>query len=169
MDHIFTHPSADGHLSCIHANVNSALVNKGAPGSPPKASPPQSYTLPGGALQLPAAVHSGGLVSLSRVCGAKAQILWVSLHSDCQGSTASLSESLKVFPSIPTNCPPGGNLALLQPPTLWVRGPVSLLLLLFLPLFILPLLHGSIYSFQRRQWHPLQYSCLENPMDGGAW
>ena len=18
-------------------------------------------------------------------------------------------------------------------------------------------------------WHPLQYSCLENPMDGGAW
>ena len=24
--------------------------------------------------------------------------------------------------------------------------------------------------FQRRQWHPiLQYSCLENPMDGGAW
>ena len=21
----------------------------------------------------------------------------------------------------------------------------------------------------RRQWHLLQYSCLENPMDGGAW
>ena len=21
----------------------------------------------------------------------------------------------------------------------------------------------------RRQWHPTQYSCLENPMDGGAW
>ena len=21
---------------------------------------------------------------------------------------------------------------------------------------------------RRRQWHPLQYSCLENPMDGGA-
>ena len=20
-----------------------------------------------------------------------------------------------------------------------------------------------------RQWHPLQYSCLENPMDRGAW
>ena len=20
-----------------------------------------------------------------------------------------------------------------------------------------------------RQWHPTQYSCLENPMDGGAW
>ena len=24
-------------------------------------------------------------------------------------------------------------------------------------------------SWWRRQWHPLQYSCLENPMDGGAW
>ena len=23
--------------------------------------------------------------------------------------------------------------------------------------------------FWRRQWHPLQYSCLENPMDGRAW
>ena len=22
---------------------------------------------------------------------------------------------------------------------------------------------------RRRQWHPLQYSCLENPVDGGAW
>ena len=22
---------------------------------------------------------------------------------------------------------------------------------------------------QRRQWHPLQSSCLENPMDRGAW
>ena len=22
---------------------------------------------------------------------------------------------------------------------------------------------------RRRQWYPLQYSCLENPMDGGAW
>ena len=22
---------------------------------------------------------------------------------------------------------------------------------------------------RRRQWHPLQYSCLENPMGGGAW
>ena len=23
--------------------------------------------------------------------------------------------------------------------------------------------------FWRRQWHPLQYSCLENPIDRGAW
>ena len=28
---------------------------------------------------------------------------------------------------------------------------------------------GSAVSTWRRQWHPLQYSCLENPMDGGAW
>ena len=27
----------------------------------------------------------------------------------------------------------------------------------------------TIVYFQKRQWHPLQYSCLENPMDGGAW
>ena len=24
-------------------------------------------------------------------------------------------------------------------------------------------------SYWRKQWHPLQYSCLENHMDGGAW
>ena len=23
--------------------------------------------------------------------------------------------------------------------------------------------------YMEGQWHPLQYSCLENPMDGGAW
>ena len=28
---------------------------------------------------------------------------------------------------------------------------------------------GSLSTRRRRQWHPLQYSCLENPMDGGAW
>ena len=37
-------------------------------------------------------------------------------------------------------------------------------------------IYDCIYFFrqysikcQRRQRHPLQYSCLENPMDGGAW
>ena len=25
------------------------------------------------------------------------------------------------------------------------------------------------FYYRRRQWHPLQCSCLENPMDGGAW
>ena len=32
---------------------------------------------------------------------------------------------------------------------------------------------GQIYlcldTSRRRQWQPLQYSCVENPMDGGAW
>ena len=36
------------------------------------------------------------------------------------------------------------------------------------------MLHISVFKKfcqlpQRRQWHPLQYSCLENPVDGGAW
>ena len=29
--------------------------------------------------------------------------------------------------------------------------------------------HPPQLTLGRRQWHPLQYSCLENPMDGGAW
>ena len=28
---------------------------------------------------------------------------------------------------------------------------------------------GGLAHPERRQWHPLQYSCLENPLDGGAW
>ena len=29
---------------------------------------------------------------------------------------------------------------------------------------------GKAFSlWWRREWHPLQYSCLENPMDRGAW
>ena len=27
----------------------------------------------------------------------------------------------------------------------------------------------GVHVFSRRQWLPLQYSCQENPMDGGAW
>ena len=27
----------------------------------------------------------------------------------------------------------------------------------------------ELLQLGRRQWHPLQYSCLENPMDRGAW
>ena len=30
-------------------------------------------------------------------------------------------------------------------------------------------LYTTRAQYRRRQWHPLQYSCLENPMDGGAW
>ena len=32
-----------------------------------------------------------------------------------------------------------------------------------------PTLATNQHKLWRRQWHPLQYSCLENPMDGGAW
>ena len=28
---------------------------------------------------------------------------------------------------------------------------------------------GTAIKYWRKQWRPLQYSCLENPMDGGAW
>ena len=31
------------------------------------------------------------------------------------------------------------------------------------------LLIGIPTAIQRRQWHPLQYSCRANPMDRGAW
>ena len=30
-------------------------------------------------------------------------------------------------------------------------------------------IYGKLALVQRRQGTPLQYSCLENPMDGGAW
>ena len=32
-----------------------------------------------------------------------------------------------------------------------------------------PSLHPPLPLNQRRQRHPLQHSCLESPMDGGAW
>ena len=31
------------------------------------------------------------------------------------------------------------------------------------------ILEGHMVIPQRKQWHPTEYSCLENPMDGGAW
>ena len=30
-------------------------------------------------------------------------------------------------------------------------------------------IYASKHPSRRRQWQPLQYSCLENPMDRGAW
>ena len=35
--------------------------------------------------------------------------------------------------------------------------------------FFPPYLNATAVLQRRRQWHPLQYSCLGNPMDGGAW
>ena len=36
------------------------------------------------------------------------------------------------------------------------------------PAFVCRLFEDGYSDQQRRQWHPLQYSCLENPMDRGA-
>ena len=33
----------------------------------------------------------------------------------------------------------------------------------------LPRSNCLLISWVQSQWHPLQYCCLENPMDGGAW
>ena len=35
--------------------------------------------------------------------------------------------------------------------------------------FPLTILHMLVYMFGEGTGDPLQYSCLENPMDGGAW
>ena len=143
MDHIFIHSSADGHPSCVHilAVVNSASVNKGVPGFPLKASPPQSSSLPGPAPQLPAAEDSSPGMS------GWEQIVRVTLHSDYHGPTALLSDSLKVFSSDPSDCPPGGNLALHQPPPSGC-GVQSHSLSSVVPLgSSCQDLHGSIYSF----------------------
>ena len=32
-----------------------------------------------------------------------------------------------------------------------------------------PVNASSSQNWRRRRWHPLQYSCLENSIDGGAW
>ena len=68
------------------------------------------------------------------------------------------------------NCPAVGIRLLLQFPHPPRAGPV-LLTLLFFPLVPLSywVLHVSIYSFEEGNGTPLQYSCLENPMDGEAW
>ena len=53
--------------------------------------------------------------------------------------------------------------------------PPSLLSLLSFFLSLFHPLPSSLFFFHsshlnwRRQWRPLQYSCLENPMDGEAW
>ena len=35
--------------------------------------------------------------------------------------------------------------------------------------YLLPLLHTHTHTHGEGNGTPLQYSCLENPMDGGAW
>ena len=43
--------------------------------------------------------------------------------------------------------------------------------LIIFKLLIFPQLSDFTFNFMhwRRKWQPLQYSCLENPRDGGAW
>ena len=47
--------------------------------------------------------------------------------------------------------------------------------ILFIPITFIPVARdvGSVLglgrSFRGRHGNPLQYSCLENPIDGGAW
>ena len=64
--------------------------------------------------------------------------------------------SLKYFSSDSDNCPDVGIRCLLQFPHPPRAGPV-LLTLLFSPLVpsSYRVLHGSIHSFRRRQWHPI--------------
>ena len=38
-----------------------------------------------------------------------------------------------------------------------------------IPLECLPIIHMYTYDSGEGNGTPLQYSCLENPMDGGAW
>ena len=70
--------------------------------------------------------------------------------------------------------PQGHELLELQHPHGWPRGYVrSVQDQLFLPHLVSKLLHfftsQSFHSTWRVKSNPLQYSCLENPMDRGAW
>ena len=46
---------------------------------------------------------------------------------------------------------------------------ITLLNEVYLSIIAVLFFKWSSVGRRRRQWHPLQYSCLENPMDGGAW
>ena len=121
------------------------------PGLPPKAFPATISSLmspwacqqqsspcfPIPMLQLPATECFRGLESLAGVCRAAARIVWFSLHSECHKSAASLSDSVRCFPSAPNNFPDVGILPLLQFPQPPGIGPV-LLILLFLSSFLHP-------------------------------
>ena len=117
-------------------------------------------------LQLPAAVASRGFASLFGVCMAAARTDSV-LFRLSQISCFTLS--LKCFSSDSDNCPAVGIRPLLQFLYRPRSGPV-LQTLLFSPLVpsSYQVLRGSIYSFREGNGNPLQYSCLENPMDRGA-
>ena len=64
--------------------------------------------------------------------------VWFSLHSDSHRWAASLSDSLRSFPSVPACCPDVENPSLLQLPHPVGAGLVPLTLLLFFPSFLCP-------------------------------
>ena len=120
------------------------------PGFPPKAFPARISSLmsPWACQQqsspcfpipmLPATECFRGLESLSWVCRAVAPIVWFSLHSECHRSAASLSDSVKCFPSVPNTFPDVGILPLLQFPHPQVQVQSRSFSSFFLPSFILP-------------------------------
>ena len=126
-------------------------------------SPWDCSTIP--ELQLPATAPSREPASLSWVCMAAAWTAWFSFHWHCCRSAVSLSV-LNAFSSDSDHCLDVGiglQLYFPHPPR---AGPVLLTLLLF-PLVpsSYQVLRGSIEG----SGTPLQCSCLENPMDRGAW
>ena len=79
--------------------------------------------------------------------------------------------SLKCFPFDSDNCPDVEIGPLLQFPHLLRAGPVLVTLLFFplVPSSYRVFLWFYIFFPGEGNGTPLQYSCLENPMDGGAW
>ena len=119
-------------------------------------------------LQLPAAVPSRGPASLSRVYMVTARTVCFSFHLGCHRSAVSLSD-LNVSPLTQTIAPMWGLDPCFSSPT--HKGQVQSYYHSISPSSSSSylVLHGSIYSFGESNGTQLQYSCLENPMDGGAW
>ena len=90
-------------------------------------------------LQLPAALRSGGLCpSLGYVGPWHRLSVWFSLHSEGHRSAPSLSNSLRCFPFVPTDCPDRGISPLLPLSYLLGTGSIVLTLLLFFPSLLCP-------------------------------
>ena len=130
---------------CLHGCL-AFLYRHFPSGSPPSHTLTPSFSVnsspcPGIAvmLQLPAALRSGGLCPCLGYVGPQHRLsVWFSLHSDCHRSAPSLSNSLRCFPFVPTDCPDIGISPLLPLPHLLGTGSVVLTLLLFLPSLLCP-------------------------------
>ena len=87
----------------------------------------------------------------------------VLLASPCLWTWGSSSKSLQC--QVATAPVPTVLLGLLYP---WMWGIFSQLLQHHVAPAILKLAYGTL-ALEEGSGTPLQYSCLENPMDGGAW